>query len=117
MFGEDGYTVPGHASSELPQLGYQCVWEDQGHQQARTDGEGGTTTTSTSESDVENHNDSQDERGLQADKNSTSSVTTRSSQTSKTGDANKYPSSISTDWGTEEYDSSDSGMFRTRYVL
>jgi hypothetical protein len=116
VFGEDGYAVPGHTSGELPRLGYWCVWENQGHPRVGTDSEGGATTTSTSESNVNNQNNNPNESASQTDE-SRSSVATISSQNSKSGDRDEYLSSISTNWDAEDYDSSNSGVGRTRYVL
>jgi hypothetical protein len=116
VFGEDGYTVPGQTSGKLPRLGYRCVWENQGHPRVRTDREGGATTTSTSESNVKNQNDNPNESASQTDE-SRSSVATISSQNSESGDGDEYLSSISANWDTEDYDSSDSGVGRTRYIL
>ena len=116
MFGEDSYAVSGHTSGELPRLGYRCMWENQGHPRVRTDREGGATTTSTSESDVKNQNDNPNKSASQTDE-SRSSVATISSQNSESGDGEEYLSSISANWDAEDYDSSDSGVGRTRYIL
>jgi hypothetical protein len=116
VFGEDGYAVPGNTSGKLPRLVYRCVWENQGHPRVRTDREGGATTTSTSESNVKNQNDNPNESASQTDE-SRSSVATISSQNSESGDGDEYLSSISANWDAEDYDSSDSGVGRTHYVL
>jgi hypothetical protein len=115
VFGEDGYENPGHRGGEFPRSDFWCVWEEQGLPQERTR-EGEELTTSNSQGDHE---------GEQSDDQSDNASQTNSSTSSVTNTSGRLLESEDTDddlspginWDAEEYDSSDSGVGRTRYMF
>ncbi len=110
MSGEDGYEQPGNKVGKFPRSCFRCVQQINLNPQEQTNEE--EQTTATSQGDDRKQPDNRSVNVSQHDSN-ISSVTIKSAQSFENEGASE-DTSRSANWDAEYFNSSDSGVHKTR---
>ncbi len=110
MSGEDRYEQPGNKFGQFPRSGFRCVQQKNLNPQEQTNEEEQTTATSQGNDRKQPNNPSVN---VSQHDNDISSVTIKSAQSFENKDASE-DTSRSANWDAEYFNSSDSGIHKTR---